>query len=284
MSLDCPSSIILSHIQVGPLSAARQAGHATAITSPDLGLSQVEVALEPEGVRFPGGQWLSWEQIAAIAAHETTCFVLEETTLRKAQAYSDEPDRFYSLMPTTGAPTVLIAGFPMHRIRGIDPRQDTLKKIRALGSLRGRVLDTTTGLGYTAIAAAKIATQVVTIELDPTTLALARLNPWSRALFHSLNIQQIISDAFDGVPTLDDTAFCRIIHDPPTFQLAGELYSGAFYEQLFRVLRPGGRLFHYLATWRARRGAVSRGAWCGACRLSGSSGSSAVRRHSGGGV
>ncbi len=240
--------------------AAWQAGHATAITSPDLGLSQVEVALGPEGVRFPGGEWLSWEQIAAIAAHETTCFVLEETTLRKAQAYSDEFDRFYSLMPTTGAPTVLIAGFPMHRIRGIDPRQDTLKKIRALGSLRGRVLDTTTGLGYTAIEAAKVATQVVTIELDPTTLELARLNPWSRALFHSPNIQQIIGDASDVVLTLDDAAFSRIIHDPPTFQLAGELYSGAFYEQLLRVLRPGGRLFHYLGDLDSKAGSsVARG-------------------------
>lgn len=260
MSPDYPYPIILSHIQVGALSAARQAGHATAITSPDLGLSQVEVALEPEGVRFPGGQSLSWEQIAEIAAHETTCFVLEETTLRKAQAYSDEFDRFYSLMPTTGAPTVLIAGFPMHRIKGIDPRQDTLKKIRALGSLRGRVLDTTTGLGYTAIEAAKGATQVVTIELDLTTLELARLNPWSRALFHSPNIQQIIGDAFDVVPTLDDAAFSRIIHDPPTFQLAGELYSGAFYAQLLRVLRPGGRLFHYLGDLESKAGSsVARG-------------------------
>jgi predicted methyltransferase len=41
-------------------------------------------------------------------------------------------------------------------------------------------------------------------------------------------------------------AFARVIHDPPLFALAGQLYSQAFYGELFRVLARGGRLFHYL--------------------------------------
>jgi uncharacterized protein len=36
-----------------------------------------------------------------------------------------------------------------------------------------------------------------------------------------------------------------LLHDPPRFGIAGELYSQAFYDQLARVLRRGGRLFHY---------------------------------------
>ena len=36
-----------------------------------------------------------------------------------------------------------------------------------------------------------------------------------------------------------------ILHDPPRFGFAGELYSQAFYAQLARVLRRGGHLFHY---------------------------------------
>jgi uncharacterized protein len=36
-----------------------------------------------------------------------------------------------------------------------------------------------------------------------------------------------------------------VLHDPPRFGIAGELYSQSFYDQLSRVLRRRGRLFHY---------------------------------------
>jgi predicted methyltransferase len=39
-----------------------------------------------------------------------------------------------------------------------------------------------------------------------------------------------------------------ILHDPPRFGIAGELYSQAFYDQLARVVRRKGRLFHYTGT------------------------------------
>jgi len=155
-------------------------------------------------------------------------------------------NRHYSLMPTERAPTTLISGLPMHRIKDVDPREDTMRKIKTIAPLRGRVLDTATGLGYTAIAAAETAEQVVTIELDETALAVARLNPWSRALFDHPKIEQVIGDAFEEVMRFDNAAFSAIIHDPPTFSLAGELYSEEMYRRLFRVLRSGGRMFHYI--------------------------------------
>ena len=80
---------------------------------------------------------------------------------------------------------MLIAGFVMHRIKDIDPMQDTLRKIATISPIGGRVLDTATGLGYTAIEAAKTADEVVTIELDPGAQQIARLNPWSQALFQT---------------------------------------------------------------------------------------------------
>ena len=36
-----------------------------------------------------------------------------------------------------------------------------------------------------------------------------------------------------------------MLHDPPRFGIAGELYSQVFYDHFARVLRRGGRLFHY---------------------------------------
>lgn len=156
---------------------------------------------------------------------------------------------------------MLIAGFVMHRIKDIDPMQDTRGKIAAIAPVTGRVLDTATGLGYTAIEAAKTADEVVTIELDPGAQEIARLNPWSRALFDNPKIHQIMGDAFEVVQTFDDENFARIIHDPPTFSLAGDLYAGAFYRQLHRILKRGGRLFHYIGDPRSKAsGGITKGA------------------------
>src|SRR5256886_5268250 len=116
----------------------------------------------------------------------------------------------------------------MHRIVDTDPMQDTLKKIAAISPIVGRVLDTATGLGYTAIEAAKTADEVVTIELDPGTQEIARLNPWSQTLFHSPKILRIMGDAYEVVQTFEDGSFARIIHDPPTFSLAGSCIQGHF--------------------------------------------------------
>ncbi len=155
---------------------------------------------------------------------------------------------------------MLIAGFVMHRIKDIDPMQDTLRKIATISHIVGRVLDTATGLGYTAIEVSKAADQVVTIELDPSVQEIARLNPWSQALFNDPKIHQIMGDACEVVQTFEDESFSRVIHDPPTFSLAGELYSGAFYQQLYRVLKRGGRLFHYIGDPHSKAsGSVTKG-------------------------
>jgi hypothetical protein len=252
--------IVLSAAQAHELLQARQHAQASAATSLDLGLTTAAVALLPEGAAFPGGERLDWEQIAAIANDDVGCFMVEEGAAHKIQAFSEAFNRFYSLMPTSGAPTMLIGGFPMHRIKETDPYRDTLAKVRALGKARGHVLDTATGLGYTAIELARTAAHVTTIELDPTTLEIARCNPWSRGLFAHPAIEQRIGDAADVVQGLPDRSFARVLHDPPIFSLAGELYSGAFYQQLYRVLKPGGRLFHYIGSPESKSGGgVTRG-------------------------
>jgi predicted methyltransferase len=105
-----------------------------------------------------------------------------------------------------------------------------------------------------------VAEEVITIELDPTVLEVARLNPWSQALFDNPRIEQIVGDSFEEIQVFEDESFSRIVHDPPMFSLAGDLYSGECYRHLFRILKPKGRMFHYIGDLGSRSGRnVARG-------------------------
>ena len=253
--------IVLSYIQAETLLMARKQGKTSVEVSPDLNISTVTVQLSDSVVTFPQNAQLSWPQIEKIRKAEVNCFVVEQNEIRSIQIFSESTNLMCSLMPTKRAPTMLIGGFTMHRIVDTDPSQDTRNKIATITPVTGRVLDTATGLGYTAIAAAKTAGQVITIERDPGAQEIARLNPWSRALFENQKIQQVMGDAYEVVPTFADESFERIIHDPPVFSLAGQLYSGVFYRELYRVLKRGGRLFHYIGNLDSKSsGTVARGA------------------------
>lgn len=258
-----PPSVVISHYQVMPLQAAWKAGETTATTSPDLGLSMVQVSLSEDGVAYPGGERLSWSDAETIADSDVSCFALEDSHIRKILVFSEYTRRHCGLMPTESAPTLLLAGFPMHRIKNTNPYKDTLSKVKAAQPI-GMVLDTTMGLGYTAIEAARTAAHVITIELDPGVVEIARQNPWSRALFDNPKIERRIGDSFEEIETFADETFHRVIHDPPTFKLAGELYSGVFYRELYRVIKRGGRLFHYIGDLdstsgsRVMRGVIER--------------------------
>jgi len=261
LSVVAMSHIVLSYLQAGALLAARQTGETQLIVSLDLGLTRSGVDIKLDGVCLPDGQILTWGDLETISDSDRVCFLVEEEGLRKIQVFSETTNRLYSLMPTHGAPTMLVSGIPMHRIKGIDPHQDTLRKIKTIAPIHGLVLDTATGLGYTALEAARTADQVITIELDPAALEVARFNPWSRGLFENPKITQIIGDSFEEIRNFESGVFKRILHDPPAFSLGGDLYSGEFYGELFRVLARGGRLFHYIGDLDSKSGrSVARGA------------------------
>jgi predicted methyltransferase len=261
---------VLSRVTVRPLVEAQRRGATSVDLSLDLGRTATTVALEPGGVRLPDGL-LPCLAVEKVAKSDTACFALEPSgagdgtlTAEPIKAFSEALGRVYTLYPTDRAPTMLVSGIPMHRIKGIDPLADTDRKVAALRPIGGAVLDTATGLGYTAIALARAGARVTTIELDPLVLDVARRNPWSRELFENVQIEQRIGDAADLIGGIGTAAFSAVLHDPPMLSLAGDLYGLAFYRELLRVLRPGGRLFHYVGNpgspsgRRTTRGVVRR--------------------------
>ena len=211
--------------------------------SPDLGLSRVQVELSADGVAAPDGAWAPAARLAEVAAARRGCFVYEGGRLEPVERSNGH---FYKLIPTGEAPTIEISGIQMHRTTGTAPFQNAMNSARRVVRKGAKVLDTCGGLGYTAIAAARLgAASVVSVEVNPNVRAIARLNPWSAEYFTHPAIVLVEGDAAEFVATQPDASFDQVIHDPPRFSRAGELYGAEFYGQLARILRPGGRLFHY---------------------------------------
>lgn len=180
--------------------------------------------------------------------------------------FSPETNRLYVLFRDgDDLPNLEISGV---RMKSAAPSIEAVlvASIRELSPLSGVCLDTCGGLGYTAIAMATAprVRRVHCIERDANVVEAARHNPASRSLFTDPKIVLQVSDAFDALDDFPDAHFDRVFHDPPRVSLAGELYSQAFYEKLFRVLKPGGKLFHYTgspgekAGKRTREGVIRR--------------------------
>jgi predicted methyltransferase len=210
----------------------------------DLGLSESVVNLQGGSVIFPDGSKVELESLCSILKRPDTVFMLLGSELSPVSLSNSH---YYKLAPTSGAPTLEIDGVRMHRTKGTTPEADAMEKVRVLGIRGGLVLEIGTGLGYTAQAAVNAgADSVFSVELSPAVLKIAVMNPWSRRTFIGERIHIVLGDAYDIVRSLRSGLFDYMIHDPPRFSLAGHLYGTSFYAELFRVLKKGGRLFHYV--------------------------------------
>ena len=237
---------ILSHFQANVIRNAHAADCTSVTSSGDLGLSRCTVEITSDGARFPGMWLFPWNWLAHIAAEVRACFRLTPDGPEPIRIYSEEFGRLYSLMPTEKSPALLLSGATMHRFRDTHPQDASSRMVKALGRIRGPLLDTATGLGYTAIEASKNGGPVTTIELDPNVLEIARENPWSKSLFNAPQIQSRIGDSCELIGTFDPNTFSAVVHDPPVITLAGELYSKLFYEAVHAVLVRKGKMFHYI--------------------------------------
>jgi len=161
------------------------------------------------------------------------------------------------LVPTEwGPPTFEIDGIKMLPTANVSPFEDARRKVGLIQPAGKLILDTCGGLGYFAAWCLREgASRVESYEKSPDVLWLRSLNPWSpRDAIHP-RYSLIEADVTQRIVALPDTSFDAILHDPPRISIAGELYSQVFYDQLARVLRAGGRMFHYTgAPHRLSRG------------------------------
>ena len=154
------------------------------------------------------------------------------------------------LVPTEWkVPTFEIDGIKMLPTSKASPLDDARRKV-ALVEPRGKtVLDTCGGLGYFAACCLEAGVaRIRSFEKNPDVLWLRTMNPWSpdpESVAAGGRLDLAHADVSKAIVELPDAAFDAALHDPPRFGIAGELYSQAFYDQLARVLRRGGKLFHY---------------------------------------
>lgn len=222
------------------LLAARAAGAAALECSLDLGRSTATVepgaaAWSWNGRRFPYPE----------ACKERTVYWWDGAAFQPASRFSGA---LIKLVPTEwGPPTFEIDGIKMLPTAQVSPWADARRKV-GLVQPRGKlVLDCCGGLGYFAACCLEGgARQVLSYEKNPDVIWLRSLNPWSPRAEAPLSLTQ--GSILDHIGTLADASVDAVLHDPPRFGIAGELYSQSFYGQLARVLRPGGRLFHYTGT------------------------------------
>lgn len=165
------------------------------------------------------------------------------------QAASRFAGSLFKLVPTQwGAPTFEIDGIKMLPTANLSPYVDAERKV---GWIRPRdkiVLDTCGGLGYFAAWCLRgQARQILSYEKSAEVLWLRSLNPWSPESSGEADNRLTLThgDITEEIRGLSDGSVDAALHDPPRFGIAGELYSQAFYDQLARVLKRRGVLFHY---------------------------------------
>lgn len=219
------------------LAAARDRGDARLTLSLDLGRSTATV--EPAR---DGWQWLKTRYPYPEDLKERTIYGWNGTSF---EAITRFDARLYKLVPTDwGPPTFEIDGIKMLPTAQVSPFEDARHKVALVNPRGRRVLDCCGGLGYFAHwCLMEQAASILSFEKSAAVLWLRAVNPWSPR--HDARLKVNHGDITQEIGQLPARGFDAILHDPPRFGIAGELYSLAFYQELARVLAPNGLLFHY---------------------------------------
>ena len=219
------------------LCAAAHAGAPTVELSLDLDRSTTTVEVDLAGWIWRGQRFPYLE-----TCKDRTIYHWVDETFQPVARFTTS---LIKLVPTQwGPPTFEIDGIKMLPTAQVSPYADAQRKV-GLIQPRGKViLDTCGGLGYFAAwCLLGQATQVLSYEKNPDVIWLRSLNPWSPETGTGLTLTQ--GDIAEQIAGLPGQSVDAILHDPPRFGIAGELYSQVFYDHLARVLKRKGKLFHY---------------------------------------
>ena len=219
------------------LRAAARAGTPTVECSLDLERSTTTVEVSKAGWSWEGRRY-PWLE----SCKDRTIYYWTGEAFEPAARFTTS---LIKLVPTEwGPPTFEIDGIKMLPTARVSPYADAERKVGLIQPRGKAILDTCGGLGYFAAWCLQgHAAQVLSYEKNPDVLWLRGLNPWSPEAGSALTLTK--GDITESIATLPDGWFDAVLHDPPRFGIAGELYSQVFYDQLARVLKRKGKLFHY---------------------------------------
>ena len=208
----------------------------------DLGRSQRHVTLDADGWQVDGVRY-PWPG----KLKDRTLYYWDGEDFAPVSRFAGS---LIKLVPTEwGAPTFEIDGIKMLPTAQTSPFEDARRKVALVAPAGKIVLDTCGGLGYFAACCLEAgAARIQSFEKNESVLWLRTLNPWSPdpdadTSGGRLHLQH--GDVSQLIGGLGDASVDVILHDPPRFGIAGELYSQAFYDELARVIRKAGRMFHY---------------------------------------
>ena len=231
---------LLTKIVLDAMSAARDAGEPVLRGSLDLGRSVDDATLHADRWEWRGQRYPFPGKLK-----DRTIYWWDGEDFAPVSRYAGS---LIKLVPTEwDVPTFEIDGIKMLPTSKESPLDDARRKVALVQPAGKTILDTCGGLGYFAACCldAGVA-RMQSFEKNEDVLWLRTLNPWSPDPEASEGRLQLAhEDVSRAIAQLPDAAFDAALHDPPRFGIAGELYSQAFYDQLSRVLKPGGRLFHY---------------------------------------
>lgn len=222
------------------MQSLRRGGSSPLECSLDLKRSETQIELLAESWQWNGRSFPYLE-----TCKDRTIYYWDGSAFQPASRYTNA---LIKLVPTEwGPPTFEIDGIKMLPTERTSPYIDARSKV-ALVQPKGKVvLDTCGGLGYFAAwCVEQQAAQVLSFEKNADVLWLRSINSWSPVAEGVLSLKH--ADIVDEILSIADASVDAALHDPPRFGIAGELYSQVFYDQLARVLKRGGRLFHYTGT------------------------------------